>query len=176
MADDNDGATQPIQAAIQQQRLKADNCIKNHVIAAMGVGMIPSVVIEIAGVTGIEVKMIRDLADIYEFPVPHKLVAYKILISVIGSVFPFYFAVRMRSAVKGVPLVGHILYASFLSVTNGAAVYAVGKIFQRHYESGGTFLSSNNSTIRSFFKDKYEEGKQLAPVFAETPRTAQNEA
>ena len=176
MSDDIGGATQEAQAAIQRHRLKADNCIKSHVIAAMGVGMIPSFVIEVTGVTGIEVKMIRDLAEIYEFPVPHKLVAYKILISVIGSILPFYLAARMRSAVKGLPLFGHVVYVSFLSATNGAAVYAVGKIFQRHYESGGTFLSSNNSTIRSYFKERYEEGKQLAPVFAEMPRAAQIDA
>jgi uncharacterized protein (DUF697 family) len=169
MADDNDDAAGKIQAA---HRLKADNCIKNHVIAAMGLGMAPSFAIEVVGVTGIEVKMIRDLAEIYEFPVPHKLVAYKILISVIGSILPFYLAARMRSAVKGLPLFGHIVYAGFLSATNGAAVYAVGKIFQRHYESGGIFLSSRNNTIRSFFKEKYEEGKQIVPTLAEMPRTA----
>lgn len=174
MAHDIDGAAREFQAAPRQHQLEADNCIKNHVIAAMGVGMIPSFAIEIAGVTGIEVKMIRDLALIYEFPVPQKLVAYKILISVIGSVLPFYFAARMRSAVKGVPLIGHILYAGFLSATNGAAVYAVGKIFQKHYESGGTFLSGSRPTLRAYFKDKYEEGKRLAPVFAKTPRAAPN--
>ena len=156
-----------------EQRLRADNCIKNHVIAAMGVGLIPSVVVEVAGVTGIEVKMIRDLAQVYEFPVPHKLVAYKILISLIGSIAPYYLATQMRSAVKVVPLFGHAVYTGFLSVTSGAAVFAVGKIFQKHYESGGTFLSADNSSLRSYFKDKYREGQALAPAFVEESRAPQ---
>ena len=56
-------------------RTQANDCIRNHVIAAMGVGLVPSFLLEAVGVTSIEVKMIRDLAEIYRFPVPTKLVA-----------------------------------------------------------------------------------------------------
>jgi uncharacterized protein (DUF697 family) len=139
--------------------LRAENCIKNHVIAAMGVGLIPSALVDVVGITAIEVKMIRDLAGIYSFPIPSKLVAYKVFISLVGSIGPVYFSTRMHSALKGVPLVGHAVYVGLLSLTGGAAVYAVGKIFQKHYESGGTFLSKDNQYIRDYFKEKYAEGK-----------------
>jgi uncharacterized protein (DUF697 family) len=142
-------------------KLQAENCIKNHVIAAMGIGLIPSALVDVVGITGIEVKMIRDLAAVYKFPVPNKLVAYKVLISLIGSIGPVYFSTRMHAALKGVPLVGHAVYVGLLSLTGGAAVYAVGKIFQKHYESGGTFLSKDNTYIRDYFKEKYAEGKQV---------------
>lgn len=144
------------------QALQADNCIKNHVIAAMGIGLIPSSLVNIAGIAGIEVKLIRDLAVIYAFPVPHQLVAYKVLISLIGSIGPVYLSTQMHTALKGVPLIGHAVYVGLLSITGGAAVYAVGKIFQKHYESGGTFLSSENSVLRTWFKKYYAEGKQVA--------------
>ena len=39
--------------------LRAENCIKNHVIAAMGVGLIPSGLVDVIGITVIEVKLIR---------------------------------------------------------------------------------------------------------------------
>ncbi|WP_027390130.1 DUF697 domain-containing protein [Chrysiogenes arsenatis] len=146
--------------------LQAENCIKNHVIAAMGIGLIPSSLVNIAGIAGIEVKLIRDLANIYAFPVPHQLVAYKILISLIGSIGPVYLSTKMHTALKGVPLIGHAVYVGLLSITGGAAVYAVGKIFQKHYASGGTFLSSDNSVIRKCFKKYYAEGKQVARACA----------
>ena len=138
---------------------RAENCIKNHVIAAMGIGLIPSAAVDVVAIAAIEVKMIRDLAHIYSFPVPNKLVAIKILISLIGSIGPVYVSIKMHSALKGVPLVGHAVYVGLLSITGGAAVYAVGKIFQAHYESGGTFLSKDNAYIRDYFKKKYKEGK-----------------
>ena len=146
--------------------LKGENCIKNHVIAAMGIGLVPSALLDVVGITAIEVKMIMDLARIYDFPVPNKLVAYKVLISLIGSIAPVYFSTRMHSALKGVPLVGHAVYVGLLSATGGAAVYAVGKIFQKHYQSGGTFLSKDNSYIREYFKEKYAEGKQAVKGYA----------
>ena len=155
-----------------QHRSMADACIKNHVIAAMGIGLIPSIMVEVVGVTGVEVKMIRDLAAIYEFPVPRKLVAYKILISLIGSIAPLYFAARMKSAVKGLPLFGHAVYIGFLSLSNGAAVYAVGKIFQKHFEFGGKFLSSDNATLRGYFEDQYTQARQLVPGLAAEARPA----
>lgn len=152
--------------SLEQRREQASRCIRAHVAASLGVGLIPSFVVEVAGIAAIEVKLIQDLAKIYDFPVPHKLVAYKILISLIGSIGPFYLAAKLQSGVKSVPLIGHAYYAGFLALTNGAAVYAVGKIFQKHYESGGTFLSSKNSTLQKFYKDKYAEGAELVPAIA----------
>ena len=153
-------------------RVAADDCIKNHVIAAMGIGFVPSFLVEVIGVTGIEVKMIRDLAEIYHFPVPTKLVAYKVLVSLIGSIAPFFVAAKLHSAVKTVPIFGHATYLAVLSVTNGAAVFAVGKIFQRHYESGGTFLSSDNSELRKYFRKSYDEGKDVVRALAPTVSAA----
>jgi uncharacterized protein (DUF697 family) len=146
--------------------LRAENCIKNHVFAAMGIGFIPSAAVDVVGITAIEIKMIRNLAHIYSFPVPHKLVAIKVLISLIGSIGPVYVSVKMHSVLKGVPLLGYAVYAGLLSITGGAAVYAVGKIFQAHFESGGTFLSKDNKYIRDYFNEKYTEGKQTVKGYA----------
>ena len=150
----------------ETMELNAENCIKKHVIAAMGIGLIPSAILDVAGITAIEVRMIRNLAKIYEFPVPNKLVTIKALISLIGSIGPVYVSTKMHSALKGVPLLGYAVFAGILSITGGAAVYGVGKIFQKHFESGGTFLSSDNSLIRDYFKQQYREGKRMAKQYA----------
>jgi hypothetical protein len=79
-------------------------------------------------------------------------------------------AMRFASVIKMAPGVGHALHTSLFSISGGAAVYAVGKIFQQHYESGGTFLSKNNSTIRRTFDEKYREGKRTVPQWAKEAR------
>jgi uncharacterized protein (DUF697 family) len=161
----------PLKNAIDEATiLRAENCIKNHVIAAMGVGLIPSGLVDVVGITAIEIKLICDLAKIYSFPVPNKLVVYKILISLFGSLGVVYFSSKMHSAFKGVPLIGHAVYVGLLSGTGGAAVYAVGKIFQEHYESDGTFLSKDNKYIRNYFKEKYQEGKGAVKHYAQEAR------
>lgn len=158
-------------SSFETVELRAENCIKNHVIAAMGIGLVPSALLDVAGITAIEVKMIRDLARIYEFPTPHRLVLYKVIISLVGSIAPVYFSTRMHAALKGVPLIGHAVYVGLLSVTGGASVYAVGKVFQMHFESGGTFLSKENSLIRDYFRKKLSEGKRVVPGYMAAARS-----
>ena len=150
-------------ADLEQRRLAADSCIKTHVIAAMGTGLIPSVVLDAAAVAVIEVKMIRDLARLYHFPVPRRLVAYKLLISLASGLGMVYVANRMSTILKGVPLLGVALYVGAFSLAGGAAVYAVGKIFQRHYESGGTFLGGEPDVVRAHYRDAYREGMLVLP-------------
>ncbi len=99
--------------------LQAENCIKKHVIAAMGIGLIPSAALDVVGITYIEVRMIGKLADIFNFPFPRKLVALKVLISLIGSIGPVYLSRKLHSSLKGVPLLGYAVndgtWASSLS-------------------------------------------------------------
>jgi uncharacterized protein (DUF697 family) len=152
------------QADWQLERLKADVCIKNHVIAAMGVALVPSFFIEMTGVTGIEVSLIMDLASIYSHPIPNRLIAYKVLLSLIITLGPIYLATRLRSAIKVVPIAGQAAYFGLMSLTNAAAVYAIGQIFRIHFESGGKFLSKDNAMLRNVFKKHYEEGKQKIPA------------
>ena len=141
----------------------ADKIIRNHVLVAMGAGLVPSPVLDIVAVTLIEVDMITRLAKAYAFPVPHRLVTYKVLISLAGGIGPAYLGVRLQGLIKGLPLIGHALYVGTLSIFGGASVYAVGKLFQKHFESGGTFLSGENAIIKRYFEEKREEGKTLVP-------------
>lgn len=147
------------------RRLKADVCIKNHVIAAMGVALVPSFFIEISGVTGIEVSLIMDLATLHAFPIPNRLIAYKVLLSLVISLGPIYLAIRLRSGIKMVPVAGHAAYFGFMALNNAAAVYAIGKIFQAHFESGGQLLSKDNAWLRRLFKQRYEEGQRQLPAY-----------
>ncbi len=70
----------------------------------------------------------------------------------------------MNSAIKAVPFIGHALYFGIMSFAGGASVYAVGKLLQKHFVSGGTFLSGDPTGIRGFFREKFAEGKALAPT------------
>ena len=147
----------------QPATLEADKIIRDHVVVAVGAGLVPSPVVDIVAVTLIEVDMITRLAKAYAFPVPHRLVTYKVLISLIGGIGPAWLGIKLQGLIKGLPLVGHALYVGTLSIFGGASVYAVGKLFQKHFETGGTFLSSENAVIKRYFQEKFEEGKSRVP-------------
>jgi uncharacterized protein (DUF697 family) len=148
----------------QAVALKADNIIKNHIIGAMGAGLVPFPLVDMVAVALIEVNMIAELAAAYSFPVPQRLVIYKLLISLAGGIGPAYLSIHFQNAVKVLPLVGHAIYVGALSLSGGISVYAVGKIFQKHFESGGTFLSSKNTVLKQFFAEKQAEGRTAVPA------------
>jgi uncharacterized protein (DUF697 family) len=156
-------------ADVRAGRAAADAIIRKYVALAMGAGLVPSALVDVVAITALEVRMIGELARAYRFPVPHRLVRYKILVSLVGSLGSVFLSVRMQAALKDVPLVGYTLFAGMQAITGGAAVYAVGKIFQQHYESGGTFLSSENARLRGFFRERYREGRQVARGLAGRP-------
>lgn len=151
---------------LDSKRHAADDCIKNYVLLSMATGLLPSAVVNVVAVTALEVKMIGSLARVYGFPVPNKLLRYELLISLIGSLGSVYVAIKSRQAFKGVPVIGHAIYVGMMSIAGGAAMYAVGKMFQEHFETGGTFLGKDSSVLRAYFKKKYEEGRKVVPQFA----------
>ena len=158
---------QPPLSVVSQAELaaiKADSIIKSHIIMAMAAGLVPSPFVDMIAVTVIEVNMIAELAQVYGFPVPHRLVYSKILISLVGGIGSVYLAAKYAYLIKTLPLVGHAIYVGALSLSGGISVYAIGKIFQKHFESGGTFLSSDNAVLRNYFKEKQKEGRKLVPA------------
>ena len=131
----------------------------------MAAGLVPlPLVFDMTAVAGIELHMIAALARAYSFPMPTAHMFAKVLISIAGGIVPAYLSMRFSASVRGLPLIGRVAYMGALSIGGGVAVYTVGKIFQEHFESGGTLLSSDNRTLRKLFKAKFKEGQSLVPL------------
>ncbi len=145
------------------RRAKAEQLIRHNVIIAVGCGLIPMPLVDAAGVAAIEIMMIDDLARIYGFPFPNRLALIKMFLSVVGSVGSIYVASHSRAAVTAIPLIGYLASATIYSMTNGVAVFAVGKVFQQHFESGGTLLSLDKASVKKLYRDEYQQGKTIVP-------------
>lgn len=148
-----------------EQREAANLCIRRYVLRASGSGLIPSPVVNAVAIAIMEVEMIGELAGIYRYPVPRKLVVYKVLISLAASLGPVYFSTQLLGVTTGFTLAGFATYALLMGSSGAISLYVVGKVFQKHFESGETFLSSDNSIIRKFFKNSYDEGKRVVPNY-----------
>lgn len=144
-----------------------NDIIKKYTLIGAGVGVVPSPMVNSVGIAVLEIAMIDDLARNYNFGFPTKLALVKAFISLVGSIGPVYLALKSQAAVSSVPFVGHLLSTSIYSITGAISVYAVGKIFQLHFESGGVTLSKENSFLRKIFKEKSKEGKKVIPEMIE---------
>lgn len=141
--------------------LAAENLIKNHVIAAVSVSIVPVPLIDIAAVSAIQLRMIHRLADHYGKDFSAELV--RSLIASLGGSFLGYGAGMMAmSLLKVVPGVGWMLGMVSVPVVSGAATYAIGKVFVKHFEEGGTIFDLTPAKVKTYADQQFERGKAIA--------------
>lgn len=138
-----------------------DKTIRNHVIGSMGVGLIPLPIVDLAGITGIQLNMLRNLANAYDIPFTQDIVK-NILGSLVGGSVPVVFYRTFLSLVKGIPIIGQTTGALAMPILAGATTYAVGKVFVQHFASGGTFLTFNPDKVRDYYGKMLKEGEKVA--------------
>ena len=139
------------------RRDEADSIIKNHMIWSMGAGFIPIPIADLFAVSAIQLDMIRQLSKLYE--VDFKQTEGK---AIITSLTTSGIARLGARAVKFIPGVGSILGGITLAVLSGASSYALGEVFTRHFETGGTFLDFDPGRLKKYYDEKFEKGKEVA--------------
>ncbi len=140
-----------------EKKVRADAMIKNHMVWSMSAGFIPVPFADMLAVTAIQLDMVRSLARIYE--VEFKESQGKALItSLAGSGV----ARLSANAVKFFPGVGTLLGGLTMAALSGASTYAVGEVFKKHFQTGGTFLDFDPERLRKLYKEKFEKGKKMA--------------
>ncbi len=141
----------------KERRKHADSIIKNHTIWSMGAGFIPVPIADLFAVSAVQLDMIRQLAHIYELD--FKETEGKALItSLTGSGI----ARLGARAVKFIPGIGSAIGGVTMAVLSGASSYALGQVFRKHFETGGTFLDFEPERVKEFYKMQFEKGKKVA--------------
>lgn len=138
-------------------RSAADSVIRNHMIWSMGAGFIPVPIADFFAVTAIQLDMIRQLCKLYS--VDYRQTEGKAIItSLTGSGL----ARLGARAVKFIPGVGSVLGGVTMAVLSGASTYALGEVFKKHFETGGTFLDFDPGRLKKYYDKKFEKGKEIA--------------
>lgn len=134
---------------------------KNHILASVGVGLVPVPFVDLVALMGIQLDMIRKLSA--EYAVPFKEGRGKSIISsLLGGFLPVAVGGTIASFIKCIPLIGQTTGAVTMPVISGAATYAVYKVFRQHYEMGGTLLDLDPEKVRAYFSEQFTKGKKVA--------------
>lgn len=141
------------------ERIKhADTIIRNHMIWSMGAGLIPVPIADFFAVSAIQLDMVRQLCKLYE--VDFKENEMKAIITALVS--SGLAKAGARSAVKFIPGLGSVLGGVAMSVLSGGSSYALGEVFKRHFETGGTILDFDMERLKKLYNEKFEKGKKVA--------------
>jgi uncharacterized protein (DUF697 family) len=145
----------------------ANSIIKNHMIWSMGAGFIPVPIADLFAVSAIQLDMIRQMCKLYE--VDFKQTEGKAVITALTGSGLARLGAR---AVKFIPGVGSILGGITMSVLSGASTFALGEVFKKHFETGGTFLDFDPERLKKYYHEKFEKGKEMAEELRKKQETA----
>lgn len=146
---------------VSNQELASDITTK-YMWWTMGAGLIPIPFVDLVAVSGVQLKMIKDMADIYDVKFSENR-GKSIVSALLGSIVPNSLAAGgVGSLLKMIPFVGTVIGGISMSLFSGAATYAMGKVFIQHFETGGTFLDFNPDSVKEYFKTQFEKGKKVA--------------
>lgn len=156
---------------------KAEKIIRDHVYASVGVSLIPVPLVDLAGLSVVQLNMLRKLSNLYGIPFIKRRERKKLTsrLAVLASfaddaafvlirktALPAASASLAASLTKVVPGMGHAAGAISMPAISGAFTYAIGKVFNQHFASGETFLTFDPEKVEKYYAEMFEEGKKVA--------------
>lgn len=150
----------------RQQRL--DKLSRNHIAAAMGVGLIPIPLVDVLALMGVQLDLIKKLAAEYDIPFERDR-GKSIVTSLVGGLLTMELGLSLSSLIKCIPLIGQTTGAVTMPIMAGGATYAIHKVFVQHFESGGTFLDLDPAKVKTYFSEQFTKGKKVATDLKQEP-------
>ena len=135
---------------------QADKVIGSHVVWALGGGLIPVPLFDIAAVTAIQTDMLKQLADVYEVECSSS--TGKAFVSgLTGSTF----ARLGASLIKAVPGIGTVIGGISMSAMSGASTYAVGQVAKSIFGSRGGLTEVDIQWAKDAYSEALQRGKDF---------------
>jgi uncharacterized protein (DUF697 family) len=142
----------------EKRRQSANMVIRNHIMWSMGAGFIPIPIADLFAVTAVQLDMVRQMCKLYD--IDFKETEGKAVITTLtGSSLA---RLGSRALVKLIPGLGSYIGGVSLAILSGASTYALGEVFKKHFETGGTFLDFDPARLTKYYQEKFEKGKSVA--------------
>lgn len=148
-----------LQQKLKKRLVKSQELIKQYAFGSSLTGFIPIPFLDTVGLIGVQRIMLLHLSKLYDVPFSRNAAGI-ILSSLMGGVASRAAAPFASSALKLLPGVGTAISGTSMATMSAASTYAVGKIFQQHFEQGGTLENFNLEQAKSELNNKMQEGQQ----------------
>lgn len=142
---------------------QAEDIIASHVRWSIGAGAIPIPVADYFAVNKVQTDMIVQLCTLYG--INYEEVKGKAYIT---SLLGFGLAKLGLRAIKFIPGVGSVLGGVALGIISGAMTYAIGHVFKKHFEEGGTMVDFSPESYTKLYEDFKKKGTEYAEQLYET--------
>ena len=147
--------TDIVKKNISQQ---ADKLIKKYAFGSGLFGYIPVPVLDAFGIMTVQRKMLFHLAEVYSIPFSRSLA--KDLLKTLAGGIASRAAIPM--AIKMVPGINVLFGSTGMAAIGSASTYAVGKVFKKHFEEGGTLENFDPDKGKEIFEQELKKGVTLS--------------
>ncbi len=149
----------------EERLAAAEHIVRKNMYCAAGLGCIPVPLVSILGVAGFQAAMVKQLSNVYGVKfndhltrnivttLLSTLTVRALTAGVVGSIFKMKFLPGVVAAISALLVVPAIA---------GAVTYAMGRVFIKHFEEGGTLLDLDVEKSKSFFQAQYKVGQKAA--------------
>lgn len=150
------------QSSVAERHLAASKIIASAATWSAAAGIIPVPVLDLLALATVQGKMVIDLSALYGEQ-PSNEVARGLVSVLLGTIAPAgATGMLMGSGIKTMPVFGTILGAVSMAGFSGAATYAIGKIFVRHFEQGGTLANFSADAVAEDLKAEFSKAAAKA--------------
>ncbi len=157
---------------LEDKKKQVQAIIKRNMLWSFGVGAVPVPVFDLIGITAVQVKMLKEIAEVYNVSFSENKVKNTVF-SLLGGVGSLELSKGLLSSVvKFIPGAGSIAGAVTLPITAAAVTYATGNLFLRHFEKGGSFMDIKPGDLKEKFSNYFNTGKKEAQDLATEAKAA----
>lgn len=147
-----------VNSDLSAKREEANALIKRYALLGTASGLIPVIGLDVAASTAIQTKMIKDLADVYEFDISDQLLRTAITAGLTSLVSRVLTEAATRLAGTFGPL-QMLLNGATYGAVSGFLTLEVGKIYQTQMELGKNPADVTLVAIADHIIDQVKEGK-----------------
>lgn len=138
---------------------RAAKIISSAVAWSAAAGAVPLPLVDLVALGTVQAKMISDLSRVYGRPVRAET-ARGVVSVLLGTLLPAgVTGALIGSGAKAVPLAGTVLGMASMAAFGAAASYAIGKVFVRHFDGGGSLESFNAEAVKEELKGEFSRAK-----------------
>jgi uncharacterized protein (DUF697 family) len=157
---DKSSALESAAASAMEREMAASRLVERFSLLSGAAALMPLPFVDIAAVGGIQIDMVRRLSRIYGVPFSANR-GKAIITSIAGALLPASAAtstmMTLASALKFLPGLGTTVAVLSMPVFSACATYVIGKVFIKHFASGGTLLDFELPDYREFIKAQKEK-------------------
>jgi uncharacterized protein (DUF697 family) len=134
-----------------------DGIIKKYVAWSLAAGVIPVPFVDLLALTGIQIKMLDELAEQFGMNYSENQVRNTLHALTGGVLAPAIATGPIASMLKIVPVIGQLGGILVSPAVAGASTYAVGHLFLEHFSNGGTLDSFDTAAARRDYETRVKK-------------------